>query len=494
MRSKRFFKLVNVLLVFGLLVSMTLSPAAFGKSGGNKEVAIYVGGQKVALDSPPLNKAGRIYVPIRYVAEYLGAQVDWDEANQIVNIKNGSALISLKIGFNYAGVNGQAQQLDVPPFIYNNRTYVPLRFVSEGLGKQVQWDGNNNSVYIISGVQTSTVIMQVSTGTATVNVVKVSLNDPSIKLQIVNGQDQIGLLEPFDSMVKRMNPLAAINATFFQVSDITLPMEPAADLVINGRIEHLGTPEKYATTFAFTEDNKVDIANVKMSLHGEYTYIPNPELERLYTQGWYIGTINRALWGVNSIRVFTPLRGATTRLGVDGINVVVQNGVVTQQLTGTNVPIPPDGYIIHLGGTEVKYQDRFVVGTKLYYRDIYDVQNSSQPDIWKQGTIWGALSAGPRLLTNGQITLNPAAELLDIPKITGQPLPRSGLGITQDNELLLVTVSKCTMQDFAVIMQNLGAYNAMNLDGGASTSLYANGQFLTTPTRKLSNTLMILSR
>jgi len=106
----------------------------------------------------------------------------------------------------------------------------------------------------------------------------------------------------------------------------------------------------------------------------------------------------------------------------------------------------------------------------------------------------GALSAGPRLITNGEITLDPASELLDIPKITGQPLTRSALGITQNNELLMVTVSKCTIQDLATIMKDLGAYNAMNLDGGASTSLYANGKFLATPTRKISNALMVLPR
>jgi len=141
------------------------------------------------------------------------------------------------------GVNGAVKVLDVPPFIYSGRTYVPLRFVSEALGKEVRWDDQNRVVYIETGVESYTTTLAVSTGTATVNVVKVSLNDPTIKLEIVNAQDQIGVLEPFESMVERKNPLAAINGTFFQVADTSLPMEPAANLVINGRIEHLGTPE-----------------------------------------------------------------------------------------------------------------------------------------------------------------------------------------------------------------------------------------------------------
>jgi len=129
--------------------------------------------------------------------------VEWDPENQIVNVRNGSSFVSLQIGFKFAGVNGAVKVLDVAPFIYNGRTYVPLRFISEALGKEVRWDDQNRVVYIETGVESYTTTVAVSTGTATVNVVKVFLNDPTIKLEIVNAQDQIGVLEPFESMVKR---------------------------------------------------------------------------------------------------------------------------------------------------------------------------------------------------------------------------------------------------------------------------------------------------
>jgi len=245
-KNKPVLKLVNIFLVAAMLLTFSWSSVAvYGENGiVGQDIAIYIGGQKLAFDTPPLNKEGRIFVPIRYIAEYFGGQVEWDAENQIVNIRNGSTFISLKIGFKFAGVNGAVKVLDVPPFIYNSRTYVPLRFVSEALGKEVEWDDQNRVVYIETGVKSYTTTVAVSNSTATVNVVKVFLNDPTIKLEIVNAQDQIGVLEPFDSMVKRKNPLAAINGTFFQVADTSLPMEPAANLVINGRIEHLGTPEK----------------------------------------------------------------------------------------------------------------------------------------------------------------------------------------------------------------------------------------------------------
>jgi len=58
-------------------------------------------------------------------------------------------------------------------------------------------------------------------------------------------------------------------------------------------------------------------------------------------------------------------------------------------------------------------------------------------------------------------------------------MARSALGLTKDNKLLMVTVSSAKIEDLATIMQKLGAYNAMNIDGGASSGLYYKGKLLT---------------
>jgi len=84
-----------------------------GNGIGGQDIAIYIGGQKLSFDTPPLNKEGRIFVPIRYIAEYFGGEVEWDPENQIVNVRNGSSFVSLQIGFKFAGVNGAVKVLDV---------------------------------------------------------------------------------------------------------------------------------------------------------------------------------------------------------------------------------------------------------------------------------------------------------------------------------------------------------------------------------------------
>ncbi len=108
-----------------------------------------VGETPVVNDVAPIIKGERTMLPIRFIAEALGATVDWNEANQLVTITKGETVIEIFIGQPFALVNGEPVQLDAPAFIENDRTYLPLRFVAENLGATVEWDGTTNTVTII---------------------------------------------------------------------------------------------------------------------------------------------------------------------------------------------------------------------------------------------------------------------------------------------------------------------------------------------------------
>ncbi len=458
-------------------------------------IPIYIQGQKKSFDSPPILKDGRVFLPIRYISEYFGAQVTWEDQTKTVTVKQGSKTISLQIGNSIAQIDGKEVSLDVPAFINGARTYVPLRFIGEALGRYVDWDQTERAVYIDTDAVSSTMQMSFGGKTFNVKVVKVFLNNPHVGLKIAYGQNQIGLTESLLSMAQRSNAIAAINGTFFRAYETTNPKEPSGNLIIDGRIEHLCFRDKPATTFGFTRDNRADIAYVSMKIQGQYLSIPDPDNVWLYNQGWYVGTINRSpiYWGSSSINLYTPKRGPTTRANNVGISVVVQNDTVVDKKQSNNVAIPKNGYIIHMYGTETKYADWFQKGYQITYSDIYSVKQGNA-DIWKQGVIEGGLSAGPRLITNGKITVNPEAENYTIPKITEYSMARSALGLTKDNKLLMVTVSSAKIEDLAKIMQKLGAYNAMNIDGGASSGLYYKGKLLTTPGRDLSNALLVIRK
>lgn len=103
-------------------------------------------------------------------------------------------------------------------------------------------------------------------------------------------------------------------------------------------------------------------------------------------------------------------------------------------------------------------------------------------------------SAGPTLVKGGKVVVNPQAEGMNDPKLTTASSQRSFIGFTADNHLVMGTVPNVTLAQLAVICQSLGLNAAMNLDGGASSGLYAKGQILTQPGRELSNAIIVVPR
>lgn len=109
-------------------------------------VTIIVNGQTMNFDQPPIEQAGRVYVPLRSIFEQLGASVVYQ--NGTINATGNGRTVSLHIGSTQADVNGSTQTLDSPPFVTGARTLVPLRFVATALGANVNWDDNTSTVTI----------------------------------------------------------------------------------------------------------------------------------------------------------------------------------------------------------------------------------------------------------------------------------------------------------------------------------------------------------
>jgi len=115
-----------------------------------------VGGALVSIDSdnpnvhPYIDENSRTMVPARFVAERLGASVDWNAAAQKVTIKSGDRTIQMTIGSKSYTVNGVSYVMDTEPVIKSGwgRTMVPIRFISESLGRAVEWDAKNQLVII----------------------------------------------------------------------------------------------------------------------------------------------------------------------------------------------------------------------------------------------------------------------------------------------------------------------------------------------------------
>jgi hypothetical protein len=114
---------------------------------GEKEVNVF--GKKEMNDVAPLLRNGRTMLPARFVAEKLGATVGWHPEEEKVVIKSATVEIILFINSSAAYVNDEKVLLDSPAFVENGRTYTPVRFVAERLGATVDWLPETQQVLIV---------------------------------------------------------------------------------------------------------------------------------------------------------------------------------------------------------------------------------------------------------------------------------------------------------------------------------------------------------
>jgi len=113
---------------------------------GQTDALVY--GEVVKNDVAPKFVNDRTMVPVRFVAEALGAEVIWNNIERSLEISKDELRMYIKIDAYEAEVNGERVELDCPAFTENGRTYIPLRFVSENLGAKVEWDSVKQQIII----------------------------------------------------------------------------------------------------------------------------------------------------------------------------------------------------------------------------------------------------------------------------------------------------------------------------------------------------------
>lgn len=135
-------KLLNIFIIFVLFFTF------FNISALSADINLIVDGKRIQCDVPPIIDNNRTLVPARAFFESLGASVSWNSIKKQVIIKYNDIKIILVIGSNVAYVNSVIKILDSLPVVKDNRTLIPVRFVSENLGYDVSWEGATQSVIL----------------------------------------------------------------------------------------------------------------------------------------------------------------------------------------------------------------------------------------------------------------------------------------------------------------------------------------------------------
>ncbi|MDR7871372.1 MAG: copper amine oxidase N-terminal domain-containing protein [Tissierellaceae bacterium] len=134
----------HLLIVLIMVLNILMSIPTFAAQAIN----VNVDGNLIEFDVQPTIIEGRTLVPLRAIFEVLGAEVEWDGKNQIITGKREDTTVKLQIDNSIAQVNNEEITLDVPAKLVSGRTLVPVRFISESLGADVNWDGDTRTVII----------------------------------------------------------------------------------------------------------------------------------------------------------------------------------------------------------------------------------------------------------------------------------------------------------------------------------------------------------
>lgn len=113
-----------------------------------KDCCVTVNGERVILETDPIQDGKEILMPIRTIAEKLNCNVEWDAEMNTVVIANSNVTVVLQVGNSKMYVNGNGVVLDAPAQIIDNRTMIPAKAVVQSLGGNVVYNSSSNSVEI----------------------------------------------------------------------------------------------------------------------------------------------------------------------------------------------------------------------------------------------------------------------------------------------------------------------------------------------------------
>lgn len=142
-------------LILGILTAAMLTVPVFA----HPPISVFVDDVPLSFDQPPIIQDDRTLVPMRGIFQAMGAEVSWDEPAQMITAVYGEDTIVFRVGMQELYKNGEViYSMPVAAQIVNDRLLVPLRAIAQGLGAGVSWDGIRYEVRINSDGSSTTIL------------------------------------------------------------------------------------------------------------------------------------------------------------------------------------------------------------------------------------------------------------------------------------------------------------------------------------------------
>jgi N-acetylmuramoyl-L-alanine amidase len=133
-----------------VLLTAAVATVASVASVASRPATLSVNGEVVAADVPPVTVASTAFVPVRTVADRLGAETSYDPRTGFLEIIRGDDTLRLRVNDKHATFNGNVMTLTHAPFIVRGRTMVSINSLSRTFGSKVSYDPNRRSISVNS--------------------------------------------------------------------------------------------------------------------------------------------------------------------------------------------------------------------------------------------------------------------------------------------------------------------------------------------------------
>ena len=288
----------------------------------------------------------------------------------------------------------------------------------------------------------------------------------------VLASENLNSRKTISNIAEKSNAIVALNGTYFKPQTGV----PLGTLMIN---EKMYTGPIYDRVAIGIFDNGYDVARIQLN-----SSIKSGDIKVK------IDNINQPRMLSTYVLAYTSDWGSTApQTPKYGLQFAVENNKITKISTSA-LNIPQNGYVI---AGPVSLLNKFKVGDKV------DLQISTIPE-WKN--VRHIISGGPYLVKNNEVFVDMTAQKL---AAIGGKNPRSAIGYTAENNLILVSVDGregssvgMTLMQLGNFMKSIGCVNAINLDGGGSTVMYVKGKVVNNPQVKggipLSNAIVLTQK
>ncbi len=332
-----------------------------------------------------------------------------------------------------------------------------------------------------------------ATGPWVINLLRIDLS--KAKLRMVHAMDEAVGLETVSSMATRYRALAAVNSGYFRTTG-TYRGDSIGVGVLNGKL--ISEPYNNRASMGL-----IDKPGKQEVVLGHLKF--NAFLTAGRTAKRVVDGFNRPR-GENELIIFTPEFHRTTLTNPDGLELIVRRGRVIERRDheGSSV-IPADGFVVSTCGSARQWAlDNLPTGVRLNLKTALTPVESDQSSPWKQAA--NIIGGGPQLVRNGRVEITNAAEKI-LPSFVSDGHPRTAIAKLKSGKILLVTVDGrqpgesigMSLTMLASLLLEFDATDAINLDGGGSTTMVIRNKIANKPSdatgeRPVSDAILVFSR